>query len=206
MSTEGGRWTKKSQKLVNVVCERPLALVTQVYLLSFFLGMSGSSVISGITFKSSPDASLTTSEATTPGGSGGGVTALPTRPQPLKQQSRKPSLIRPTQAPPAPPPRKPLVSLGQNRPSINFLLGPRLTDIDLYDSPLASEAAQETYMSSFFQTEPLYQQFYTNQHIKPEDGLSITEDMYECVEHPDSLELTSGMYYNMYFFINIYVY
>ena len=161
--------------------------------------MSGSSVISGITFKSSPDASLTTSEATTPGGGGGGVTALPTRPQPLKQQSRKPSLIRPTQAPPAPPPRKPLVSLGQNRPSINFLLGPRLTDIDLYDSPLASEAAQETYMSSFFQTEPLYQQFYTNQHIKPEDGLSITEDMYECVEHPDSLELTSGMYY-MYFF------
>ena len=127
------------------------------------------------------------------------MTALPTRPQPLKQQSRKPSLIRPTQAPPAPPPRKPLVSLGQNRPSINFLLGPRLTDIDLYDSPLASEAAQETYMSSFFQTEPLYQQFYTNQHIKPEDGLSITEDMYECVEHPDSLELTSGMYY-MYFF------
>ena len=200
MSTERGRWTKKSQKLINVVCERPLALVTQVYLLSFFLGMSGSSVISGITFKSSPDASLTTSEATTHGGGGGGgVTALPTRPQPLKQQSRKPSLIRPTQAPPAPPPRKPLVSLGQNRPSINFLLGPRLTDIDLYDSPLASEAAQETYMSSFFQTEPLYQQFYTNQHIKPEDGLSITEDMYECVEHPDRLELTSGMYY-MYFF------
>ena len=164
--------------------------------------MSGSSVISGITFKSSPDASLTTSEATTPGG--GGVTALPTRPQPLKQQSRKPSLIRPTQAPPAPPPRKPLVSLGQNRPSINFLLGPRLTDIDLYDSPLASEAAQETYMSSFFQTEPLYQQFYTNQHIKPEDGLSITEDMYECVEHPDSLELTSGMYY-MYIFFHKYL-
>ena len=74
------------------------------------------------------------------------------------------------------------------------MLGPRLTDIDLYDSPLASEAAQETYMSSFFQTEPLYQQFYTNQHIKPEDALSITEDMYECVEHPDSLEMTPGMY------------
>ena len=103
----------------------------------FFLGISGSSVISGITFK------LTTTEATTPAGSGG-MTALPTRPQPLKQQSRKPSLIRPTQAPPAPPPRKPLVSLGQNRPSINFLLGP--SDIDLYDSPLASEATQETYM------------------------------------------------------------
>ena len=135
--------------------------------------MSGSSVISGITFKSSCS---------------GGVTALPTRPQ-----------LRPTQAPPAPPTRRPLVSLGQNRPSINFLLGHRPTDIDLYDSPLASVAAQETYMSSFFQTEPLYQQFYTNQHIKPEDGLSITEDMYECVEHPDSLELTSGMYY-MYFF------
>ena len=48
-------------------------------------------------------------------------------------------------------------------------------------------------MSSFFQTEPLYQQFYTNQHIKPEDALSITEDMYECVEHPDSLEMTPGM-------------
>ena len=24
MSTEGGRWSKKSQKLVNVVCEEPL--------------------------------------------------------------------------------------------------------------------------------------------------------------------------------------
>ena len=130
--------------------------------------MSGSSVISGITFKSSCS---------------GGVTALPTRPQ-----------LRPTQAPPAPPTRRPLVSLGQNRPSINFLLGHRPTDIDLYDSPLASVAAQETYMSSFFQTEPLYQQFYTNQHIKP-------EDMYvECVEHPDSLELTSGMYNYMYVF------
>ena len=26
MSTQGGRWSKKSQNLVNVVCERPLAL------------------------------------------------------------------------------------------------------------------------------------------------------------------------------------
>ena len=108
-------------------------------------------------------------------------------------------IFRPTEAPPAPPPRKPLIGHHQNsRPSINFLLGPRLTDIDLYDSPLASEAAQETYMSSFFQTEPLYQQFYTNQHIKPEDALSITEDMYECVEHPDSLEMTPGMYRQMF--------
>ena len=155
--------------------------------------MSGSSVMSGITFKSSPDASLTTSEATTPGG-GGVYPVGGGRPQHPPKQPRKSSLIRPTEAPPAPPPRKPLVSLGQNRPSINFLLGPRLTDSDLYDSPLASEAAQETYMSSFFQTEPLYQQFYTNQHIKQEDGLSITEDMYECVAHPDSLELSSGIY------------
>lgn len=43
-------------------------------------------------------------------------------------------------------------------------------------------------MSSFFQTEPLYQQFYTNQLLRAE--VSSTEDMYECVEHPDdSLEV-----------------
>jgi len=41
-------------------------------------------------------------------------------------------------------------------------------------------------MSSFFQTEPLYQQFYTNQLLRAES--SSTEDMYECVEHPDSFE------------------
>ena len=41
-------------------------------------------------------------------------------------------------------------------------------------------------MSSFFQTEPLYQQFYTNQIHKIET--SSIEDMYESVEHPDSIE------------------
>ena len=30
MSTEGGRWSKKSQKLVNVVCERPLSRKCQI--------------------------------------------------------------------------------------------------------------------------------------------------------------------------------
>ena len=85
-------------------------------------------------------------------------------------------LTRPTEAPPAPPARKP----------ITFMLGPRSdhSESPICDSP--EVLAQETYMSSFFQTEPLYQQFYTNQIHKLET--SSVEDMYESVEHPDSIE------------------
>ena len=129
--------------------------------------MSGSSVISGNTSKSSPDSSLLTEHLNK---------NLPKPPRKLSQ------LSRPTEAPPAPPPRR------HSSKPINFLLGSRLSETELLDSPLASsEAAQETYMSSFFQTEPLYQQFYTNQILNIET--SSTEEMYECVEHPDlSLE------------------
>ena len=109
-----------------------------------FSGMSGSSVISGNTSKSSPDSSLTEHLNK----------SLCKPPRKLSQ------LSRPTEAPPAPPPRR------HSSKPINFLLGSRLSENELLDSPLCatSEAAvQETYMSSFFQTEPLYQQFYTNQ-------------------------------------------
>ena len=107
--------------------------------------MSGSSVISGNTSKSSPDSSLLTEHLNK---------SLCKPPRKLSQ------LSRPTEAPPAPPPRR------HSSKPINFLLGSRLSENELLDSPLCatSEAAvQETYMSSFFQTEPLYQQFYTNQ-------------------------------------------
>ena len=71
-----------------------------------FSGMSGSSVISGVTSKSSPDTSLTSglgaSEAST-------TSARPSK-------SRRPSMLtRPTVAPPDPPARKP----------VTFMLGPR---------------------------------------------------------------------------------
>ena len=131
--------------------------------------MSGSSVISGNTSKSSPDSSLLTEHLNK---------SLCKPPRKLSQ------LSRPTEAPPAPPPRR------HSSKPINFLLGSRLSESELLDSPLAtSEAAQETYMSSFFQTEPLYQQFYTNQILNIET--SSTEEMYECVGHPDHQDNSS---------------
>lgn len=105
--------------------------------------------MSVITSKSSPDTSLTET-----------------------RRPRKVSLIRPTEAPPAPPPRRP----SAGRP-VSFLLS---SSADYEDS---TDIQQETYMSSFFQTEPLYQQFYTNQLM--ENNAKITEEMYECVGPPE---------------------
>ena len=128
--------------------------------------MSGSSVISGVTSKSSPDTSLTSGLGTSEGASCSNSTT-PARPP----KSRRPSMLtRPTVAPPDPPARKP----------ITFMLGPGSSHRDYSEpSPASSNSVsspscespevltQETYMSSFFQTEPLYQQFYTNQiHIR----------------------------------------
>ena len=152
--------------------------------------MSGSSVISGVTSKSSPDTSLTSGLGTSEGASCSNSTT-PARPP----KSRRPSMLtRPTVAPPDPPARKP----------ITFMLGPGSSHRDYSEpSPASSNSVsspscespevltQETYMSSFFQTEPLYQQFYTNQiHKLEESETSSIEDMYECVDHPDSMELS----------------
>ena len=143
--------------------------------------MSGSSVISGVTSKSSPDTSLTSGLGT----SEASHSTTPARPP----KTRRPSMLtRPTVAPPAPPARKP----------ITFMLGPARDYSEPSPSISASSPScespevltQETYMSSFFQTEPLYQQFYTNQihKLDQESETSSIEDMYECVDHPDSME------------------
>jgi hypothetical protein len=143
-------------------------------LLTSFLGMSGSSVMSGAS-KSTPDTSLTSSE-------------VKFRLRKLSSKANY-SVTRPREAPPAPP-RK-FSNSDRSRP-VSFILSPTSklsSDTDsTCDSP-TSEAVlllhQETYMSSLFQTEPLYQQFYSNQAMLDN---TTGEDMYECVEHPDSLE------------------
>ncbi len=135
--------------------------------------MSGSSVISGATFKSSPDTSLTS-----PGGSvDTGPPKLP-RPRVLNPSS----VHRPSEAPPAPPPRRPT----SHRP-ISFILGPKAQESGLspdLDNADTMMNLQETYMSSFFQTEPLYQQFYTNQQLIQASEASGPEEMYECIKEP----------------------
>ena len=87
--------------------------------------MSGSSVISGVTSKSSPDTSLTSGLGTT---SEASHSTTPARPP----KTRRPSMLtRPTVAPPEPPARKP----------ITFMLGPSSARDYSEPSPAASGSA-----------------------------------------------------------------
>ncbi len=84
---------------------------------------------------------------------------------------------------------------------MSFILSPKLSDEDSAcgtNSPTSDDYnEEETYMSSLFHTEPLYQ-FYDNDggpsrlNSNNNNNNNVTdvttgEDMYECVEHPDSL-------------------
>ena len=112
--------------------------------------------MSGMTSKSSPDTSITCSESS----------VIP----PKLPKPRKPT--RPTEAPPAPPPR--------TKKPLNFHLGS--PHFDVLEDNSDGLNNQEPYMSSLFQTEPLYQQFYTKQLVNIESSIENTmEDMYECV-------------------------